>query len=92
MQQLRELRLAAAALENRLNTAPSDSLRANLFQAKRKIDQFRQSLHLPPLRASESDAVSLSQIQHWLPDSSILVEYFLGEQVFVCFFNLQNRF
>ena len=88
----RELRLTAAAIQNRLKSAPSDSLRAALFQAKRQIDQFRHSLRLPPIHPTDADNFSLKQIQNWLPDSSVLVEYFLGEQVLYVFSVSKNQF
>ncbi len=80
IRQLRELRLKAAALQNRLKTAPSDSLQNALFQVKRSLDKFHQSLHLLPIEPSVDDNFSLTRIQNWLPDSALLVEYFLGEQ------------
>ncbi len=92
MQLFRELRLTAAALQNRLKLAPTDSLNAALFQVKRRIDQFRHSLHLPPIAPSTTDNFALKQIQNWLPDSSLLVEYFLGEQVLYVFSVSKNGF
>lgn len=80
IRQLRELRLSAAALQNSLNIAPSDSIQNAYFQTKRSLDKFRQSLHLKPDESDLVDEFSLPRIQNWLPDSSLLVEYFLGDQ------------
>ncbi len=81
---LRDLRLAAAALQNQLNDAPSDSTRSALFQVKRKIDQFRNNLHLSLLKPDTATFL-LKNLQKQLDDTSLLMEYFLGEKVLYIF-------
>jgi len=89
---LRDLRLNAAAIQNQLNTTPSDSLRAALFQVKRRLDQFQQSFHLPPVNRASAHDFSVSQLQDWLPDSALLVEYFLGERTLYVFSISKTKF
>jgi len=80
IRQLRDLRLKAAAFQNQLNTTPSDSIRAALFKAKRDLDRFLKSLQMTPANQPGMDDFSIAALQNWLPDSTLLVEYFLGDQ------------
>lgn len=91
MRRFYDLRMAVAALERQVALAPTDSLRAVHFRAKRDFDQFKNSLNLPPVAAENAGAVRLKDLQAGLPEDAILVEYLLGEHFLYVFTVSKNR-